>query len=323
MIKPGPKFGTDEYWQMRSYDRSRDPVCYIGSTDLAPILGLSPYKTALEWWLEKRNQTRKQVDTLQTRVGIALEPVVLSLYEDEKKVKVKANSTMFVSGDYPWLAATPDGLTDGKVINAKTSTYRRYSEFHADEHMFGADGTDALPQDYIIQAHGEMLVMEVEQADYPTLFDASNLRIYHVDRDEQVVTAILSATKEMLERLANNDPPEPNWTHPSTRSLLSDLHGYAVGESVALDAEQVEQWVEYQRLSDDIKSMEESKTAIANRILDAMGGCELGVFPSGEKALRRVVIKDSLYTEADVEKVRSKIGQVKRKGFEYLRQKKM
>ena len=54
----------------------------IGGSDAAAAVGLSPWKTRLELWLEKTGQTPDREETPEMRRGTLLEPVVKQLYAD-------------------------------------------------------------------------------------------------------------------------------------------------------------------------------------------------------------------------------------------------
>lgn len=57
----------------------------IGGSDVAAILGVSPYKSQFDVWLEKTNSAGhvEQQDTPAMRFGRLLEPVLLSVYEED------------------------------------------------------------------------------------------------------------------------------------------------------------------------------------------------------------------------------------------------
>ena len=49
----------------------------LGATDVSAILGLNPYKTAYEVWLDKRNMLEPWNGNAATSLGLMLEPAIL------------------------------------------------------------------------------------------------------------------------------------------------------------------------------------------------------------------------------------------------------
>jgi len=261
-------------------------------------------------------------------VGKYLESGVCDLYGHLTSREVVRGLPMYFHLDHSFMAATPDGLAmiDGEIVSgvdAKTSTYRRYDEFGMDEDKFGKERTDQLPIDYLLQGQQQCAVLGLEVVDFPVLFDGRTMRIYTVRRNEELIDAIIASESEMAERIINGDPPPPDYKHPNARKAISKVHGLVSGKSVQLNDDDAALWTEYQQLGSEIKERDERRREIAARIADVMGDCELGKLPAGQKEIRRVTVRDSIVTPEDVDILVSKLGSIKRKGYERLIERKV
>lgn len=90
----------------------------IGASEIAAVLGMSPWSTPLEVWMRKSTPTRGPLvepkPTVNTTLGHVLEPALRQHYIDETGIEVVEGETM-QHPIYPHVLATPDGLSiDGR-----------------------------------------------------------------------------------------------------------------------------------------------------------------------------------------------------------------
>lgn len=339
----GPEPLSPDWFALRKYDAARTfpaPVCF-GATKAAACCGLSPYATPLEVFVECLMGYDKEV-TEAMEFGRDFEDAVLNIYERKltarlrEPVKMRRKLPMFIHGQHRYMGATPDAIVvdptewlhpDDRLlggwkygVDAKTSTYRRLDKEGTDPLKFGIEGTDQLPIDYVLQAQQQCAVLNLPYVEFPVLFSREFVPIYRVERNEDLIHGITLAENEMFERLVNNDPPEPNWTHENTRELIGVLHGYQEDVVKQLDEEDADQWLNVQRWRDGIKEREEWITEVNNKLLFKLHGASAGILPSGNEQIKRIVVKESKVTQKDVDDLRERVGQTKRRGYEFLKQ---
>lgn len=102
----------------------------IGGSDVAGILGLSPWNSPYKTWAVKTGRIDDSfVPSEAADWGNRLEPIVLDKFEEENPdLKVYRNVGTWANNDRPWQLANPDALyetADGRlgVIEVKTSRY--------------------------------------------------------------------------------------------------------------------------------------------------------------------------------------------------------
>jgi len=320
----GPLEGDPAWLEGRFYEPGKQLV--IGASDAAAACNRSDYRTSLDLFLRARRVMEvafTEEQETRMRRGRRMQSVIVNEYASEMGVDCVENSRMFFHPQHAFMAATPDAIVlseKRKGLEVKATTARMYSV--EDESKYGQEGTDSVPDDVLFQAQQQMAVMGWDQVDVAAMFGIFTLRVYPVLRNDDLIDAITEAERELVERIANNEPPEPNWTHPRTKELLSIVNGVVANTAVHLDDDDLQLWLRYKVLGEEIAALEVERTEARNRLIHKMESAELGRFPRGEKELRRLLVKESIYTEADAEEVRSKIGSVKRKAYERLLERK-
>ncbi len=129
----------------------------IGGSDSAAIVGVSPYTTPLQLYLEKTGQWQKQTTDAQEKIferGNILEPFLRNLFQKDFGFEVEETSQK-VHKTHDYIIANVDGLIreDNAIIEFKTrSNFSKYS--------FGNELTDEIPNHYLLQCHHYLLVHE-------------------------------------------------------------------------------------------------------------------------------------------------------------------
>src|SRR5262245_62641262 len=92
----------------------------LGGSDAAPALGLSPFKSALELFLDKRERRDLPDAAAYLRWGHLLEPVIRQEYANVTGRVVRLPPGTVRSAEHPFMLAHFDGVTDdGRVFEAK------------------------------------------------------------------------------------------------------------------------------------------------------------------------------------------------------------
>lgn len=287
----GPEPYTDEW-----YEKRRDS---IGASEAAAVCGLSRYAQPLDVYNSKVHWTGGKVSrhdqtTPEMRRGHIFESAVLQLYGDKIGGTLYTDVPMLIHPQHKWMVATPDALwTPTDTGNLPWSYNLDYIPVDAKTTMkwseFGEEGTDEIPQEYVLQAQQQMAVTGAVRCDLPVLKSSSfDVTVYTVHRNEELIESIFQGEKEMVERIKNLDPPEPNWEHPKTYEIMRKTYAKVQPECVELSAEYQEMWDKTRQLSKEGKIGKEIDS-IKARILHALGDNEFGALPDGRRFVRRLV----------------------------------
>lgn len=168
--------------------RIEERRAWVGASDIAAILGVSPYANAADVYWAKVNAL-KGIDNAATVRGRFVEPAILDWFESQVGQPI-ARDVRVDCKTLPILVAQLDGqLPDGSPVEAKSA---------GSDDEWGEELTDEIPSQYIIQAHGQMICTETDVCHVPALvggFKSLEFRRYRVNRDEALVKHILAGVE--------------------------------------------------------------------------------------------------------------------------------
>ena len=185
---------------MQKIDRRK----FIGGSDVAAILGLSPWKTPLELYEEKIMPRSPLPDKNKERIfarGKIMEPYVLRLFKRENGLKIAARNRRYIDDEYDFLRAEIDAETvDGENIEIKTC-----NPFKAK--LWGEEHTDEIPLFYTAQAMHGLMITKRDVCHFGVLIGSDDFRTYIVKRDNELIDMIRSKEVEFWRRIQNRNPP--------------------------------------------------------------------------------------------------------------------
>ena len=265
----------------------------IGGSDMAAILGISPWRTPLNVWLDKTGRAAEQPPTLSQEIGNYLEPLAAKKYEEETGRRVRKCNVLLKGaedgdvriGNVDRLCFCEDGkLPWRKNLGVVTDRALEIKTTKMDE-------WDEVPDYYKAQAlHYMGMMPTVKVFDFPVLFIArGTMRIYTVERDDAVIRDMAEAAKAFWNDYVLKDTPPPA-TNESDFKTLWPRH---VEGKTAVATEEVERAVrEYRDLAAKIKQEEENLDLWKLEIQKAMGDAEALVLPDGKKLATWKATKD-------------------------------
>lgn len=286
----GPMPYTPEWYAFRQYDELRDPPVVFGASDAAAICGNSEYRTPAHVFLSQTQPQEQQEDADHLWFGKAVEPVIIGRYQEKTGRMVVAPVPMFFHPVHRFIAATPDAITlDSKwrkhdfPIDAKSTGFRMADKW-------GEEGTDEVPIDVLMQAQQQMLVMGADhQETIQLLLSSRSIRIYPIERNQDLCDAIVEAGRELSERIIANDPPEPNWTHPKAREINKALFGLQSAIRRQADAEFQLAREAYKMALEAEKEAVKAKEAAKGKMEWLMGDAAFMDLGDGKEMVRSVI----------------------------------
>ena len=326
---PGPAPYSDEWYAIRVYNPDRKIPVVFGASEAAAACDVSPYKSALRLYLEKRGEappderTAEEIDRLE--IGRALEPAILQLYSDRTGLHVKSDLPMFHSVGNPVIAATPDGIaSDGngcrRLVDAKSSSFFMTDSTGENEHRYGEE-SDEVPLTAYWQAQQQLFVMgsKYNAVDFPVLFDNRKLKIYTVERDQRVIDSIVNNVLRLYEQIKTGNAPEPNYRSAETKALLHQMYRCEMGSVLESDDDDLRARAEeYKSLGLEIKRLDSTRKALGNLLTAKMQTAEFLRIAGCEFDVKRIPIAESIVTQRDVDDLQDRIGQTKRAGHSRL-----
>jgi putative phage-type endonuclease len=219
-------------------DFSVDRTKYLGGSDIGAILGLSPYRTPLDVWLEKTGKTTNRVDNLPIRFGTFAEEFVAREY---------IHSTGFKLLEYPHAITHPqhaflEGHIDRFVTQSPTSTLFNEDGTCTASHLlecktanpfaqsqWGEPGSDEVPLIYLAQCHWYLGLTQLARCDLAVLFGNSDFRIYQIYRDTQLEATLIEAALNFWQGHVQADiPPDPKTIADYQKLFAKEVPGRTI-----------------------------------------------------------------------------------------------
>lgn len=210
-----------------SIDRDRQQI--LGGSDVAAILGISPWKTPYQLWCEKTGAPAQIEDDPERekrlRRGKRLEPWVIEMLQEERDVWIAERSVVHVDSEYPWMRAEIDfeyvidqqaPLEPSNIGNGDVKTV---SPFNAKE--WGEQQTDEIPLYYAAQFQWGMMVAKRKTCLVAALIGADDLRVYRVHRDEELIAEIRRRAIRFWEENVLGGVTPPPQSSDDARKLLA------------------------------------------------------------------------------------------------------
>ena len=204
----------------------------IGGSDVAAILGLSKWKTPLDVYNAKIEETPSEESNPSIEWGNRLEPVIRQKYSDVTGLSVKCPNETFRHPEHSFMIANVDGIcSDGRILEIKTA------RTGAD---WGEEGTDEIPDYYLTQVQHYMTVLGAQCCDVAVLIGASDFRIYHVKADPELEAMLIEEERAFWKRVEERDPPAPRtYAEAATLFRVSTAQRIDANEEVAQAAEEL------------------------------------------------------------------------------------
>lgn len=183
-----------------------DRTKFLGSSDAAPAIGLSKWKSPVQLWLEKTGTVPPMEDNIVLELGRFLEPFVLQKFEEYMDAPVGHRQQELVDPKRPWRVAHIDGRVDSlNLVEAKTAGM----VFLSSNHGWGEPGTDEIPDQYLIQCqHSLSLDPEAEICWVPVLLRGV-FAVYKIPRNQEIIDALIEKEERFWDLVESGKMPDP------------------------------------------------------------------------------------------------------------------
>lgn len=205
----------------------------IGGSDAAVIMGLNPYKSPYQLWMEKTGQAAPP-DLSGNRFvywGTKNEPNVAEWFQEETGKKVRKLGTL-QNRTYPFMLANVDRQICGENagLEIKTAGVRHYKEWKDDE----------VPDSYYCQCLHYMAVTGSDYWYIAVLLGGNEAVWKRIERNEEDVRTLLVAEKAFWEKVQTMTPPPVDGTESCSKALNVRYQGHDDDSVITLPDEALE-----------------------------------------------------------------------------------
>lgn len=269
----------DEWLEVRKHG--------IGSSDAAAAVGLNPYKSQLELWMEKtgRDTDLPKPDPHDTTApvywGTLLEPIVAASYTQQTGRKVRKVNAVLQHPDRPWMLANIDreviGASDVQILECKTA-----GEFGA-RHW-----RDGVPEYVQLQVQHQLAVTGKQAADVAVLLCGQQLKVHRIERDDELI-AKLMLLQERFWHYVTTDTPPPVDGSDSAATALQYLYPRDSGERLdfSQDSQMAALFTDLQEARFQVDKYKQLEEQYKQKIQQAMGDASQAIFETGLVSWKR------------------------------------
>lgn len=264
-----------------------DRSLFLGGSDAAAVLGVSPFTTPVELWLQKTGQRprpREVIDARRQKMfdrGHRLEPFIRDMTIDKLtdmglQVEVVGINERYVDPEHPFLSCEIDfelKLTgeieiggevlqlDGEHINADAKSVSGFAR-----KKWGEVDTEDVPIEYAAQFMHGLMITRRNLCLVAALRSFDDVDIYWTRRDDETIAAMRPKLVSFwVDCVQGNTAPDP-FTFDDIKLLFPLDDGTAVPATPEL-AEKVDQ---LRRVKEQIKAYEEAEDSLKFEIADAI-----------------------------------------------------
>jgi putative phage-type endonuclease len=264
-------------------------------------LGLSPYRTAVEVWMEKTGKTAAKVDSLPLRFGSFAEDFVASEYARQTEASLLHYPRLLNHPKYNYLGGHIDRFVvkpghgqftaaQGNAADASLTVTRSNEKLAAigpspvlrllecktanpfRQHDWGEAGTDQIPLPYLCQCLWYLAITQIDQIDLAVLFGNSDFRIYKVYRDLSLENTLLEKAINFWQTYVLTDTPPPPGCEADYQALFARECSSKTVEAPASLFAEVQRITELQQ---HIDQFEEKLSSIKQHVMAAMQDAEV------------------------------------------------
>lgn len=261
---------------------------YIGGADAAAAVELNPYQSRFDLWQEKLGLVAPFEGNERTLWGKLHEPLIRQQYAERTGRIVRLPTETLYHPEVPYIGCHPDGLIaeERRLFEAKTARY---------ETGFGEEGTDQVPEHYLIQCQHNMGVVDAEVADLAVLLGGSELRIYTIVANKALQEHLFQAEVAFWNYVLKREPPPVDPARKDACEVLKRLYPGTDGSAIDATDDDAALRAQYVQLGQDEKSAKESREHVKATLLARMGNATFLRFKDG-KSLRRAKVNRTAYS---------------------------
>lgn len=266
--------GTDEWAAAR---RRR-----IGGSEIAAVIGISPYESPFSLWHRKRGDVGPVELTEPMRWGTLLEDVVAARFAELHPELSVRTTPAFVHAERDYQTAAPDRLLYPSRRGRKPcAIYEGKTARMPDD--WGSDGTDEIPVHYRAQCLWYLDCLGLELCHVAVLIGGSDYREYQITAAPDEARFMRTEAEKFIASL--DDGPRPSIdSHSATYQTVKELHPDIDGTAVDVPAEIATAYISACATEKAVKA---AKSEAAALLADAMGTAR-EAWCDGQKVAMRV-----------------------------------
>lgn len=267
----------------------------IGGSDASCIAGLNPWKSAIQLYMDKKEENPQEVKSLRMELGNRLEGLVAELFTEETGLKVRNVNGILKNDKYPFAIANIDRAIVGEKAFLECKTTNSYALKEWEE---------GVPAHYEIQCLHYMAITGATHCYIAALIGNSDFIWHKIERDQETIDYLMQIERDFWENNIEKDVvPMPDGSDAYSE-YLKKKYDKSNGQVIELHLLEngVNKLNRYDEIVADIKVLESEKKLIEQEIQLHME--EFEVAKIGD---RKVTWKSSSRNTIDSKKLKAEM----------------
>ena len=235
----------------------------IGGSDSSVIMGVNPWKSLFDLWMEKTGEFVQDISSERMYWGNVLEDVVAKEFMIRRGKKVRRKNAILQHPEYEWMLGNLDRVVIGEKALLECKTTSAFNNW------------DEVPDYYYAQVQHYMAVTGYEKAYLAVLIGGQEYKDFVIPRNQPYIDGLIEAEKEFWQMVQDKTPPELDGSESCTKIINQKYPGGNVEEvDLPMDAFQLVN--EYDESKEAEKEAKKRKDAASNKLKDMLGNHEKG-----------------------------------------------
>lgn len=258
----------------------------IGGSDAAAAVGLNPYMSPMELWLDKTGRSEglpgpdPNDTTSPTYWGTLLEPIVAASYTRVTGNRVRKINAVLRHPSIPWMLANIDrevvGTSDVQILECKTT---------------GEHGArlwrDGVPEYVELQVQHQLAVTGKTAAHVAVLLCGQALEVFRVDRDDALIARLIELEARFWRYVESDTPPPADGSESADRALRHLYPGNGGTADFTDDRRLSSVFTDLVAVRAEIEARQAIEARLKQTIQQAMGEATRAVFETGSVSFKR------------------------------------
>lgn len=234
----------------------------IGGSDIAAIMGLSPWRSAVDVYLDKVGESKDVQENEAMFWGTVLEDVVAKHYADTSGNKVQRVGQMMRCPDRAWMIGNIDRaivtpgsrarFDGGKLLGADGILECKTAGAFKAADWGNEDDQDAIPTQYAAQCFWYMGISGIGWCDIAVLIGGQRYLSKRIERDDEIIKAMIAQAEEFwFKNVVERIPPEPKTGDDAVKLYPRDF-----GTAIVANAKTLELLARARELKAQIAALE-------------------------------------------------------------------
>lgn len=255
----------------------------LGGSDASVVMGVNPWKSPMDLWLEKTDQYEEDIDSEAAYWGSVLEDIVAREFTKRTGLKVRRRNAILQHHAYPFMLANVDRLIVGKKAGLEVKTGSAYGAKNWQD--------DQIPEMYYAQVQHYMFVTGLPVWHIAALIGGQTFIVREVYEDQKYQEIMVDAEWDFWQLVQTNTPPPADGSEACTK-ILSKLYPEAEkGKEAQLPLEAFPLVQQFEDAGEAEKAAKLRKDEAANKLKEMLGDSERGFIHDRKVSWTNVVTR--------------------------------